>query len=170
MKLIRPCDEYKDQFLQMVEAFAEEGTTGFWLYYGGEPFSYEKFIDIDGRCAVGGDLPSGKVQATTYWLVDGETLVGHTNIRHELNEALLQKNGNIGYHIAPDQRRKGYGSKILSLALDKCREFGLEKALVTCDEDNVGSAKVIEKNGGVLENTIQIEGDDFRTKRYWITL
>lgn len=96
--------------------------------------------------------------------------MGHANIRHALNDSLRLKNGNIGYHIAPTHRRKGYGTKILALALIEAKKIGLNKVLITCDENNLGSTKIIEKNGGVLANIIEIEGDAFRTKRYWIEL
>lgn len=90
------------------------------------------------------------------------------DIRHRLNEYLLQFGGNIGYSVRPSQRRKGYATEMLALALEECRKLGLDRALVTCDKTNIGSAKTIQKNGGVLENEV-LEGDRI-TQRYWIAL
>ena len=90
------------------------------------------------------------------------------DIRHRLNEYLLQFGGNIGYSVRPSQRRKGYATEMLALALEECRKLGIDRALVTCDKTNIGSAKTIQKNGGVLENEV-LEGDRI-TQRYWIAL
>ena len=90
------------------------------------------------------------------------------DIRHRLNEYLLQFGGNIGYSVRPSQRRKGYATEMLALGLEECRKLGLDRALVTCDKTNIGSAKTIQKNGGVLENEV-LEGDRI-TQRYWIAL
>ncbi len=109
------------------------------------------------------------VPATLYFAFDGEKLVGVIQIRHRLNEELLKFNGNIGYHIRPSERRKGYATEMLALALEKCGELGLEKVLVSCDNDNFGSAKTIQKNGGVLENEVALE-DGAVVRRYWIKL
>ena len=107
------------------------------------------------------------VDQTTYVLVDDDNYIyGGVNIRHELNDALLIHGGHIGYFIRPSERKKGYGNIILKEALLKCKLHGIDKVLVTCREDNTGSSKVIENNGGVYENSI-IENQKVY-KRYWI--
>ena len=111
----------------------------------------------------------GWVRATTYFAIDGERIIGTIQIRHTLNDSLKKIGGHIGYSIRPSERRKGYGAYMLSLTLEKCRLLGIEKALVTCDENNVASAKTILKNGGVLENEVK-EPDGTVVKRYWINL
>lgn len=114
-------------------------------------------------------VPEGLVPATTYLAVDEtDRLVGMIDIRHRLNDWLRNFGGHIGYSVAPHCRRQGHATAMLSLALDKCRELGLEGVLITCLDDNVGSAKTIEHNGGVLENMIDYEEGLLR--RYWIIL
>ena len=84
----------------------------------------------------------------------------------------MKYGGHIGYGIKYSKWNLGYGTKMLSLALKKAKQMGLNRILITCDEDNIGSSKVIENNGGVLENIIEnsINGNKIYTKRYWISL
>ena len=109
------------------------------------------------------------VTGSIYFAIVGGRIIGTIAVRHYLNDSLLKSGGHIGYGIRPSERRKGYGTIMLSLALEKCREFGIEKALVTCDKDNIASAKTAKRNGGVLENEI-IEESGNIVQRYWITV
>jgi len=108
------------------------------------------------------------VPATEYFTFDGDRMVGTIQIRHKLNEFLFNYGGHIGYEIRPSERRKGYATEMLSLALKKCREMGIERVLITCKKTNIGSAKTMMKNGGVLENEVLKDGVPFQ--RYWIIL
>ena len=94
------------------------------------------------------------------------------DIRHRLNEGLLRFGGNIGYSVRPCCRRQGYATQMLALALEECRKMQMQEVLVTCNKENIGSAKTIQKNGGVLENEVagKENGEDRITQRYWITL
>jgi predicted acetyltransferase len=108
---------------------------------------------------------------TTFVLVDDNNhIYGGVDIRHKLNDNLLKFGGNIGYLIRPSERRKGYGTKILALMLKECSKLGLNKVLVTCREQNIGSAKVIEKNGGIYENSLTKESENTTYRRYWINI
>ena len=111
-------------------------------------------------------MPTGVAPESTYWLVDGKEYLGGATIRHELVGAQSHLEGHISYGVRPSKRRMGYGSKILKLILLVARDIGISKALVVCNDDNVGSVKVIENNGGVLENVIKVDGKHRR--RYWI--
>lgn len=111
----------------------------------------------------------GLVPSSIYFLMDEDKKIyGAIDIRHELNDYLLRYGGHIGYGIRPSQRRKGYASQMLTLALPIVKELGISKALITCDKNNTGSAKTIMNNGGILENEV-INGDEI-TQRYWIEL
>ena len=85
-----------------------------------------------------------------------------------LNDALLKNGGHIGDGVRPSERRKGVATKMIALALEECKKLGIDKVLMVCDKDNIGSAKSIIKNGGVLEN--EIAEDGVIEQRYWITL
>ncbi|MDE5888400.1 MAG: GNAT family N-acetyltransferase, partial [Bacilli bacterium] len=93
-----------------------------------------------------------RVHALTYYLVreSDNRIIGMINIRLELNEALRQCGGHIGYGIRPSERRKGYNKINLYLALEICKQYGLEEILLDCEKDNLGSRKTIEALGGIL--------------------
>lgn len=108
------------------------------------------------------------VPDSTFFCLDREQgiFVGAVNIRHYLNEKLLLSGGHIGDGVRPSQRRKGIATKMIALALDECKKLGITRVLMVCDKDNIGSAKSILHNGGVLENEIDVEG--ISNQRYWI--
>lgn len=110
----------------------------------------------------------GYVPDTTLFCLDKDRniFVGAVNIRHYLNENLLKAGGHIGDGIRPSERRKGYATAMISLALQECRKLGISRVLMCCDRNNIGSAKSIIRNGGVLEN--EIVEDGVPVQRYWI--
>lgn len=111
----------------------------------------------------------GFVPASLYFLInEHKKIFGAIQVRHELNDFLLDYGGHIGYGIRPSERRKGLATKMLSMALEKARVLGIRRALITCDKNNRGSAQTIMNNGGVLEN--EIVHEDRITQRYWIQL
>jgi predicted acetyltransferase len=112
----------------------------------------------------GDNLPDGFVAGTSCWVAEDGRLVGFLSIRHELNDALREVGGHIGYAIRPSERGKGYATAATALALEECRRRGIDRVLVTCDDTNLASATVIERNGGVLEDIRGVK------RRYWIDL
>jgi predicted acetyltransferase len=131
---------------------------------------YDEYLQTIRSMASGLNLPIGKVRSEIYFLViEGQSrILGAIDIRMELNEYLLNYGGNIGYGIRPTERRKGYATLMLKLALEVCRERKMQKVLVTCDADNIGSRRTIEKNGGILENIVSIDGENLM--RFWIPI
>ena len=119
-------------------------------------------------------LPDGRlakrVPQTVLWLVDKDRFIGRISLRHGLTEHLRRIGGHIGYAVRKSERRKGYGHLMLQLALPCAKSLGLDKVLITCDDDNLGSSRVIEGAGGVLEDKIRIEGQQGLERRYWLTL
>ena len=96
--------------------------------------------------------PAWMVPSTTLWWVDGTDYLGRISIRHRLTPILLDWGGHIGYDVRPSARRRGYATAMLAAARPVAARLGIDPALVTCDPDNTGSRKVIEANGGVLED------------------
>ena len=116
-------------------------------------------------------VPAGRLPGPTFLVLrksDGR-MVGMVNIRHYLNEEMLRTGGHVGYSVRPTERLRGCGAEILRMALDYLRGIGLDRALVTCDTANLGSAGVIRRNGGVFENE-DYEDDGTPVSRYWIAL
>ena len=119
-------------------------------------------------------LPDGtvipRVPSDIYFLVDGETFIGEAGVRYQLSDWLIQIGGHVGYGIRPSFQRQGFGKLILKLSLDVLRERGIDRALVTCYDHNIASAKIIEANGGVMENIIDDPRGGGQSRRYWIDL
>jgi predicted acetyltransferase len=106
--------------------------------------------------------PAGWVTGTYLWMVDDDVVVGRISLRHSLTPWLLEVGGHIGYAVRPSARRRGYATAALALMCGVAAEHGIHPALVTCDEDNVGSRKVIEANGGILEDVRNAK------MRFWV--
>lgn len=124
------------------------------------PNFLKKLVDMSRGIGLQPDL----VPMTTYWMFADGKPVGISKLRHYLNEGLLRNGGHIGYCIRPTERGKGYGRQILALTLEKAREKGIEKALITVYQDNAVSCKVVLSNGGKLEKIKDGLG------YYWIEL
>ena len=113
----------------------------------------------------------GHVPASTYFALDEKRniFVGAINIRHYLNDRLLKDGGHIGDGVRPSERKKGYATEMIKKALPICKELGIDRVLMVCYKDNIGSKKSIINNGGILENEI-LEEDGKIDQRYWINL
>lgn len=115
----------------------------------------------------GENVPEGWVPATFLVAEIQGRIVGRVSIRHELNDYLEKRGGHVGYGVRPEFRGRGYATLILAESLTILREMGVKKVLVTCDDSNVASVKVIEKCGGSLENIVETESGE-RVRRYWL--
>ena len=171
LKLVQPSIKYRDSFIEAVREFQAGSDPTRFRHISGLNISkvennFEEYLEKIANKEKGIGLEEGWVPASAFWLVEKGEVIGMVSLRHTLNENLLKIGGHIGYGIRPSNRNKGYGTKILELALKEAKKLGIEKVLVSCDDDNIGSIKVIEKNGGILENKIV---DERKLKRrYWI--
>ena len=170
LKLVLPTLEHKEKLMDYKREFIENGDSmdGTANLRNAETFEewYSVFCDNLNEETV----REGSVPATTYMAIsinDGH-LIGMIDIRHRLNDYLLNFGGNIGYSIRKSERKQGYATEMLSLALRECVKLKIKKVLITCDKNNFASAKTIINNDGELENEVE-EGNEI-TQRYWITL
>lgn len=166
LKLVKLEYRYKQQLFDMLDE---------WYGSGEEiiPYAIRKtdYHDFETYCdsLEEKDERHGSVPDSTYFCLDEERniFVGAVNIRHDLNERLLLNGGHIGDGVRPSERRKGIATQMIHLALLECKRLGIQKVLMVCDKENIGSAKSIVGNGGVLENEIQVDG--VTEQRYWIS-
>ncbi|MFB9993849.1 GNAT family N-acetyltransferase [Deinococcus oregonensis] len=173
VELVSPAERYKISFLAAVrEAQAAASGLGDTLTWNVDELEadFGKLLNDVRRYEPGKELPEGFVHSEYRWLVDGSHYLGRVSLRYSLNERLREFGGHIGYEIRPSARRQGNGTLALKLALERARELGIERVLVTCDADNVGSRRVIEANNGELEGEFQLECYDRPIRRYWIAL
>ena len=167
LKLVKASDGYKKQICDMLDEWYSTGEKII-------PYAIRKidYHDFDQYCAniEVTDESNGLVPDSTFFCldVDRNVMVGAVNIRHYLNESLLLNGGHIGNGVVPSERRKGIATKMISLALEECRKLGLKNVLMVCNKENIGSAKSIQNNGGILENEVEVEG--VVEQRYWIKL
>jgi predicted acetyltransferase len=176
MELVLPSAQYKRSFIEAVKEYQQAGGSDDRSQrYGDLSVSeiesdFAAYVEDEKSHALGKNLPEGYVPETTYWLIDAREFIGRVSIRHRFTEHLRQIGGLIGYDIRPSKRKRGYGTKILELALPKAKAIGLHNVLVTCDATNVGSRMIIEKNGGVLENQAPNPETGIDKLRFWINI
>ena len=171
IELVRLTYEYRPQLNDMLSEWVadiEENHTNHspWAIFKNDFHDFDNYLEkLEIR-----EPEDGHVPDTTLFCLDKDRniFVGAVNIRHYLNDALLLTGGHIGDGIRPSERRKGYATAMIALALDECRKLGIDRVLMCCDKDNIGSAKSIIRNGGVLEN--EVEEDGHLEQRYWIQL
>ena len=170
--LVRPAAEFQTTFLEAAEEYRNAGEEldpafpGYWS----APFSmYVAQLEAVNQ---GRHVPLSTVPAATYWLMraDGRFL-GASRLRYRLTEALRIEGGHVGYSIRPSERRKGYGALLCALTIEEARNTGrFSRLLVTCDTTNTASARIIEKNGGILENKVISQRTGRQVSRYWVAL
>lgn len=144
--LVVPTTAVKTSYLDGErEAAVDEGLDSAWIDDAAADF--DAFVAQRSGERVYWDVP-----VTELWYVDGTTYIGTVVIRHHLTPALELVGGHVGYHVVPHHRRHGHATRMLAEALLHCRRLGIRQVLVTCSPDNVASRRVIEANGGVLED------------------
>lgn len=167
--LTAPSEIYKNTFLQGLKEFQAEGKhMEYTIPQLQENFGpFVKMLLARGNAAT--TLP-GRVPESIFWLIDGNDFIGRVSIRHTLTEDLTYVGGHIGYEIRPTKRQQGYGKIILQRGLEEAKFLGLKRVLLTCDANNIASQKIIEANGGVLEDETYVKHYHGTIRRYWIQI
>ncbi|HET7685601.1 MAG TPA: GNAT family N-acetyltransferase [Candidatus Limnocylindria bacterium] len=173
--LAPPSGELHASYLEALDEFRAEGRLGPGDSTGlahearegisglDDPEGFAAYVaGLRGRALPETPRPSGWVPETILWFSDGPTFIGRLSIRHRLTDSLRETGGHIGYDVRPSARRRGHGTEMLRQARPIARQLGIDPALVTCDVDNIGSRKVIEANGGRLEDVRHGK------RRYWV--
>lgn len=170
LRLVFPTEEYREEWYSIIEEIENANEKMIPFALKGEANDYDEFLKKANINSMGINLPKGRVPADIFFLVDNDDtrILGAINIRYELNDYLFNYGGNIGYGIRPTERRKGYATEMLRLALNICKEKGMNKVLITCKKSNIGSAKTMIKNSAVLDN--EVMEDNELLQRYWIEI
>ncbi len=172
LKLIKGSYEYKDQIIDMLKewiAYNEqhpETNRSPKAIFKNDYHDFDYYLEnLEIR-----EDKNGLVPDSTFFCLDDQRniIVGAINIRHNLNDHLLKYGGHIGDGVRPSERRRGYATKMIRLALKECKKLGIKRVLVVCEKNNVGSSKSIINNGGILENEVIEDGKIYQ--RYWIDL
>lgn len=169
-KLIKLTKEYQKELGEMIDEWKLDQEVNHtnrspWAIFKNDYHDFDYYLEhLDYKEADEKHVPS-----TTLFLldIDRNRLIGAVNIRHYLNEHLLFDGGHIGDGVRPSERRKGYATEMIRLAVIECKKLGINRILITCDKDNIGSAKSIIRNGGILENEV-VDEDNEIVQRYWI--
>ena len=172
VRLIKLTKEYYPQLSEMIDEWRLDQEINHtnhspWSIFKNDYHDFDNYLDnLEFK-----EPKDEKVPDSVFFLLDVERniLLGAVNIRHYLNDYLLQFGGHIGDGIRPSERRKGYATEMIRLSLIECKKLGIDKVLMVCDKSNIGSAKSIIKNGGILENEFIDENGEIN-QRYWIDL
>ena len=173
LKLVEPAYAHRKAFLATVADYQASGENPYQLLQEIFQTDFRGYVHHLRGMARGVGLKPGWVPCTVFWSTKPglPLIVGELHIRHWLVPASEKEGGHIGYTIAPSMRGKGLGTQQLALGLRKAHAlFDLDRVLVTCDTDNVASARVIQKNGGVFENEVVSDHSGKPVSRYWIDL
>lgn len=172
VKLINLTKEYYQQLSEMIDEWKLDQEVNHtnhspWAIFRNDYHDFDYYLD---NLEVN-EPKEGMVTDSVFFLldVDRNILLGAVNIRHYLNDYLLQYGGHIGDGIRPSERRKGYATEMIRLSLMECKRLGIPRVLMVCSKTNIGSAKSIIKNGGILENEFVDESGEIQ-QRYWIDL
>lgn len=172
LKLIKLTKEYEKQLGEMIDEWILDQEINHtnhspWAIFKNDYHDFDYYLEhLELKEAAEGLVPD-----SVFFLLDEarDRLLGAVNIRHYLNDSLLKEGGHIGDGIRPSERRKGYATEMIRLALIECKKLGIDKVLMTCDKENIASAKSIIKNGGILENEF-VNSDGKVEQRYWISI
>lgn len=170
LELVFPTKQMQKEIEEYVQEFYDNGSTINGIGGYTKINDFDKWLDEVNKDLSKETVSQERVSATLYFTKrkSDNKIVGNVQIRHKLNEKLLQCGGHIGDSIRPSERRKGYATEQIRLALLKCKNLGIDRVLMDCDKNNIGSAKAIKNNGGVLDNEIYVENE--LIQRYWISL
>lgn len=172
IKLVKATDLPVSKVMEFRQAFLSAGESSINGSRGLHHYDkYEDWLWLVKECEKPDNTTLG-VWASTYFAIReaDEAVVGCIELRHTLNESLAVSGGHIGFSVVPQERRKGYATKMLKMVLVEAKESGLDKVLLTCDIDNIGSYKTMENCGGVREQDAPFELDGEPYYKYWIVL
>lgn len=171
MEIVQLGLEHEAALHDFLADFAEAGESRIPAYFGDPEWSHAEIVETFVRQSRGEGLDEGRVPGTTLFLVHEDRILGVANLRHRLTEHLVRFGGHVGFSVRPSERCNGYATRLLEGVKDYVRAtLKIDRLLVTCEPENVASALVIEKCGGVFEDETFYEPLERTVRRYWVPL
>lgn len=167
LRLTLPTERDRENVLDLYREFETSDVTPIGA---GNSRDYDAWLRGMENRHTGTDLPEGYVRENFYLCYEGETLCGVFSLKFSLTDFLLNYGGHIGYAVRPSMQNRGLATEMLREGLRLAKDYGFDRVLCVCDEDNLASEKVILKNGGVLEDIRYDADEKTNVKRYWISL
>ncbi|MDH5673378.1 MAG: GNAT family N-acetyltransferase [Myxococcales bacterium] len=164
MHLVTPAAHRRAAFLELAADYEAAGE----LRYASALQDFDAYVRRLEAGRRGDGLPHGWIPEATFWLASKGALLGCARLRLGLSPQLEYEGGHIGYDVRPSMRRRGHGTTLLRLVLIEARALAIERVRITCDDDNFGSIRVIERNGGVLADMGVSEASGKPLRQYWI--
>ncbi|MBK7829269.1 GNAT family N-acetyltransferase [Nannocystis sp.] len=169
LQLVPPAEAFRASFLRALREFQHEGLP--WWIGGDLELAEQDFAAfVAKKLADANRSTTTAVPKTHRWAIAEDQFVGRIAIHHALNDALRIEGGHIGYDTVPSVRGRGVATEMLRQALPVARALGLREVLLTCDDTNTASVRVIEKNGGSLRETRALAANRPPKRYYWISL
>jgi len=156
MKLIKPDARFEASYNAYLEELGDEVRYPFPLDFDHRDFP--ALLDKISHYETAEDLPEPFEPSSTFWLVEGDEIIGMSNLRHRLNDTLLAAGGHIGLGIRPSSRGQGLGITLLQMTLEKAWQMGIDEVHIHCYADNQASARMIKACGGLLDSCVAAEG------------
>lgn len=166
LTLQAPSEELRAAFIEMAGEFDAHGDAR----YVRDANDFVGYLARVRDKELGRGLSSGQVPDSHFWLVRDGDIIGCSRLRHRLTPELEHEGGHIGYDVRPSERRRGFGTILLRLTLERATARGLVRVRITCDAENLGSIRVIENNGGVLDGEVLSRARGKPIRQYWVTV
>lgn len=166
IELVVPSVEYFSSYVEAIKEYEQNNVQSYGFSNPNQCDIFDKFQ----RYRTGNNIPENRVPSNYFWLIENGEFIGEVSIRYKLTDELLRCGGHIGCGVRYSKWNKGYGTELLHQALLKAKSMNLHDVLITCNDDNIGSSKIIEKNGGLLENKLKnmVDGKQILIRRYWV--
>jgi predicted acetyltransferase len=170
VQFVEPAEDLREAYLEFLQDFQDAGERFHQNERDKARGDFAAFVEGLRQAERGIGIGRGLVPWSTYWLVCGGRVVAACRLRHWLSDSLKIEGGHIGYAVRPGERRKGYATRMLALALERAGLRGMRRCLVTCDDDNLASTRVIEHNGGRRDDNSISPRSGKVVRRYWVDL
>lgn len=152
LQLCQPAPEHEATYRSYITELGDENRIPFPLDF--EHADFSAWLTRVENLANGSDVPEGFVPSTTYFLMDGDELIGVSNLRHYLNDRIREHGGHIGLGVRPSLRGKGIGNQLMALTIAEARKKGIGEIHIHCLKENLPSARTIQHNGGELHSEV----------------